>query len=305
MSFTSDSTQRPLFVLDRHSFHSDVLELSIASENKADFEARLQKRRDERLEELTCAFDDVVGRLVIGREQLEDSGHKSNIIDLSRDGSLDRLVQCLAGFLGPRDGEKKAPPAQLPSPERDTRLLCDEHRTNEETTEHSALGNDFSTARTSSSPRSTPEPRHHSLRSDADWDCPTRRYPSPSNSTTLSDPDVETSVPRSPQPMPFGNKRKRTDEDEESRKRQRRENTERPVKVHPEINIKSNPKAKEGDTDGQRLTPGRGPFLSPELEDGNEPRNIQTPDSTGSTPSDRADIPLESVETRTEHDDST
>lgn len=100
----------PLFLLDHVSFHRDVLELVIASENKAEFEARLQKRRDERLEEMTRAFDDVVGRLVIGRERLEDMRHIHNIIDLSRDGSLDRLIQCLAGFLGPRDGEEKAPP---------------------------------------------------------------------------------------------------------------------------------------------------------------------------------------------------
>ena len=100
----------PFFLLDRVSFHRDVFELCIASEDKADFEARLQKRRDERFEEMTRAFDNVVGRLVVSDEQLEDYSQASNIIDLSRDGSLDRLVQCLAGFLRPKDGEKQAPP---------------------------------------------------------------------------------------------------------------------------------------------------------------------------------------------------
>lgn len=145
---------------------------------------------------------------------------------------------------------------------------------------------------------------HHSLGSDTDWDCPTLRYPSPSDSTTLSDPDVETPARQSPQSVPFGNKRKRADEDEESRKRHSREDTEQSIKVHPEISIKSNPKAKGVGTDGQRPTPEYSPLLSPKLEDWDEPRNIQTPDSKGSAPSRRADILPESVATPTELADS-
>lgn len=100
----------PLFLQDHISFHRDVLELAFASEDKADFEARLQKRRDERLEELTSAFESVVGRMFTCTDRPEDDRHIDTIIDLYRDGSFDRLVLHLAGFWAPRDDEEKAPP---------------------------------------------------------------------------------------------------------------------------------------------------------------------------------------------------
>ncbi|KFH48482.1 hypothetical protein ACRE_006170 [Hapsidospora chrysogenum ATCC 11550] len=89
----------PMFLQDPDAFHHDVAEIAHRCQNKADFLAQLQERRDQRLAELKHILDEIALLLVCGHSRKEDASHIHSFILLSRNASLDSLVRLCATFL--------------------------------------------------------------------------------------------------------------------------------------------------------------------------------------------------------------
>jgi hypothetical protein len=89
----------PMFLQDPDAFHHDVAEIARRCENKADFLAQLQERRDQRLAELKHILEEIALLLVCGHARKEDASHIHSFILLSRNASLDCLVRLCATFL--------------------------------------------------------------------------------------------------------------------------------------------------------------------------------------------------------------
>ena len=92
----------PFFLQDEEAFHCDVSEIANDVENQAEFYARLQKRKDERLEELNRMMRYLSYFMGGGHfDQQMGKPQQYKFIRLQRNGSFDSLITFLSSFLGP------------------------------------------------------------------------------------------------------------------------------------------------------------------------------------------------------------
>ncbi|KAI8713048.1 hypothetical protein NCS52_01248100 [Fusarium sp. LHS14.1] len=111
----------PMFIQDPDAFHHDVNEIARQALNKEDFYARLQKRRDQRLEELLDMENKIGALHVSGYNRLTDN-QRFHRIRLECFASLDCLVAFCASFLTPNEkGVKPSLDIFLRSEERRAR----------------------------------------------------------------------------------------------------------------------------------------------------------------------------------------
>ncbi|KAM0438700.1 hypothetical protein ACHAPT_001457 [Fusarium lateritium] len=92
----------PMFIQDPQAFHHDVNEIARQALNKEDFYSRLQKRRDQRLDELTDMQDKIGALHSSGYNRLADN-QRFHRIRLEAYASLDCLVAFCASFLTPNE----------------------------------------------------------------------------------------------------------------------------------------------------------------------------------------------------------
>ncbi|KAF2963058.1 hypothetical protein GQX73_g10512 [Xylaria multiplex] len=94
----------PFAIQEQHGWHSDVCELARASDNKEQFEAALQKRRDERFKEIRAAWQKTRGQLSAYPHLLEslptgpDHPHNS-FCRISNSFSFDTIMGYFGNYL--------------------------------------------------------------------------------------------------------------------------------------------------------------------------------------------------------------
>ncbi|KAK7424281.1 hypothetical protein QQX98_000549 [Neonectria punicea] len=90
----------PMFIQDPDAFHHDVNKIACQAADKEEFYARLQKRRDQRLDELTDMEDKIGVFHLSGYNRLNDN-QRFHRFRLERYASLDCLVAFCASLLAP------------------------------------------------------------------------------------------------------------------------------------------------------------------------------------------------------------
>ncbi|WAO94749.1 Hypothetical protein NCS54_01234700 [Fusarium falciforme] len=92
----------PMFIQDPDAFHHDVNEIAHQALDKEDFYARLQKRRDQRVEELLDMENKIGALHLSGYNRLTDD-QRFHRLRLECFASLDCLVAFCASFLTPNE----------------------------------------------------------------------------------------------------------------------------------------------------------------------------------------------------------
>ncbi|KAI8655618.1 hypothetical protein NCS55_01214500 [Fusarium keratoplasticum] len=92
----------PMFIQDPDAFHHDVNEIARQALNKEDFYARLQTRRDQRLNELKDMQDKIGVFHLSGYTRLAEN-QRFHRLRLQRYASLDCLVAFCASLLAPNE----------------------------------------------------------------------------------------------------------------------------------------------------------------------------------------------------------
>ncbi|KAJ3457244.1 hypothetical protein MRS44_014385 [Fusarium solani] len=92
----------PMFIQDPDAFHHDVNEIARQALDKEDFYARLQKRRDQRLDELKDMQDKIGVFHLSGYTRLAEN-QRFHRLRLQRYASLDCLVAFCASLLAPNE----------------------------------------------------------------------------------------------------------------------------------------------------------------------------------------------------------
>ncbi|RSL64598.1 hypothetical protein CEP53_003992 [Fusarium sp. AF-6] len=92
----------PMFIQDPDAFHHDVNEIARRALDKEDFYARLQKRRDQRLDELKDMQDKIGVFHLSGYTRLAEN-QRFHRLRLQRYASLDCLVAFCASLLAPNE----------------------------------------------------------------------------------------------------------------------------------------------------------------------------------------------------------
>lgn len=103
-----------MFIQDPDAFHHDVNDIARHVSDKADFFARMQQRRDQRLDELKEIRENILHFVLSGHQRMDDD-QIFYYLRLNRFATLDCLVALCASFLG-QDERGQVPSLGSPPP---------------------------------------------------------------------------------------------------------------------------------------------------------------------------------------------